>query len=227
MKAYGSNARYKRARETWRSLTGDTNQEAQHKFRWEPATGRVAAGWQLACRASSDLRAMSSRAAEIAALTKKGYTINKFKINILRVKNQKVAAQPHLAMAGVNTSALISWCKEVGKATRDENPDRTTASKKIVDKKARAIEDAESKRRANEWRSAMTRKTQGKKHAHWHALSRLAYRWARGPAGWNHASMVNDSAHTAIPDLHPGAKPYDEVTNADGEAANHHETQST
>ena len=63
---------YSRAREVWRSLASSTDTTDEHKFRWEPATGRIAAGQQGATRISADLRAMSCRAQEIAALVKKG-----------------------------------------------------------------------------------------------------------------------------------------------------------
>ena len=201
---------YSRAREIWRSLASSTDTTDEHKFRWEPATGRIAAGQQGATRISADLRAMSCRAQEIAALVKKGFATTDGRVEALCLRNRKAAGCKHIADSGVNASGLLGWCKEVEKAATAADHGRICAIRKVLDKKAAKIEDDDSRERAVEWRNTMTRGGNGKRPVHGKMLSRLAYRWVKGLAGWDHAKLIKENDQDSIPELQPGDKPYDE-----------------
>ena len=75
---------YARARMAWHSLDSSAPRQAAEKFRWEPATGKLACRNAGATGTSACLRGMAQRIAESSALLRKGAT----------VEHPQVAGQP-------------------------------------------------------------------------------------------------------------------------------------
>ena len=100
------------------------------------------------------------------------------------------------------------------KAVRLNDKARVAALANTTVVKAKKLEAADAAARAKSWREALTRQQPGSScSGHGSRLSRLAFRWVTGVAGWTSGTLDVEGYDDAVPECPPGGK-----LEADGDA---------
>ena len=85
----------------------------------------------------------------------------------------------------VNIGSLRAWCKAVETHLEKNQIQKVQALVKLLEAKTKKMEDKEVASRRKAWRKAFTTPTaQRAPSGMGRPLSRLAYRWVKGIAGW-------------------------------------------
>ena len=207
---------YNRARLAWHSLLSTTPKESQHRFRWEAATGRTAHPNVGASAATALLRAMIRRLDDSMSLTRKGTPAEDSRIRANMANNVSACSKKELVSPEISLTAVRAWCTQADAAITKGELAKAEKLVATMTKKAKKMEDAESKARQKEWVKALTRTTAHtpSDSGHGKQLSKLAFRWIKGLAGWTRSSVGSTLDEAAIPDTEPGAPPAKDDTAA-------------
>ena len=115
---------YKKARGTWNNLMAADDGALEHKFRWEPATGKTAQSDCGASALSAELRAMARRAHDLSRFIAAGNTPSPQRVRNFGKRNltscEKKCAQDHAL--GIRT--LPTWCSHADNAVTPSNWNR-------------------------------------------------------------------------------------------------------
>ena len=106
--------------------------------------------------------------------------------------------------------ALEQWWANVEKVFTSEDHSRAINLTKVMEKKAEKMELTNARERKTSWKQALTRKNATRKPPHGHSLSKHAFQWVEGAAGWVTNSMAKASGNHAAPDADPGDRPFDD-----------------
>ena len=203
--AEGFTSWYTRARATLLSLTGESATNQQHAFRWEAATGKLAKKHPGASAASAILRTMVNRAREAATAHRRHGPVPA--VTKLLAANLRDAEKNEIAEAGIAKTTLLAWCGFVDKAVRLDDAARVAVLANTIVVKAKKLEAADAAARSKGWRDALTRQQPSTCHTgHGNRLSRLAFRWVKGVAGWTSSTLDADRYDDAVPECAPGSK---------------------
>ena len=203
--ADGFNSWYAKARSSLLSLTCQQTEVQQPKFRWEPATGRLAREQPGATNASAILRTLGNRTREAARVARlHGHNTE---VSRLLAANGRDVKRKELKEAGVAVATLAAWASYVEQAIAAGNQKRAAELANVVIARAKKIEKEQADERTRQWRSAMTRETPGAKESgHGKRLSRLAFRWVKGGVSGNAGGTDVQGYDNDVPDCDPGEK---------------------
>ena len=200
---------YKKARLVWHSLLSTQPRVDTHKFRWEAATGKIACPDMGASAISATLRAMARRLDDSILLMKKGVPAADSRIRTNSANNFKACEKKMLRSPDVNSVGLRSWCVLTDKALHADDLDKAAKLLSTLTKKALKLEEKQSKAVQCKWKQALTQSSgfKRKDSGHGGRLSRLAYRWVKGVAGWSRSTVGPAGDEAAIPSAEPGDHP--------------------
>ena len=208
---------YSRARTVWHSLLATTPKVREHCFRWEPAAGRMARPDAGAPAASATLRAMARKLDDSIGLLKKGVRPTDPCVRANSANNIRACGKKELRSPDVKFTALRSWCTQADAALGSGNTPKAEQLLSTIKKKAKALEDEDSKKRQLLWRKALTRTSvQAKRDSgHGKQLSKLAFQWIRGITGWTRSSTGRATEEDIIPDADNSDKEPPKLDSAD------------
>ena len=211
---------YKSARAVWHSLLATEPGPERHRFRWEAAAGRTARPEPGASATSAILRAMARRLDDSIALLRKGTSPKDPRITANSAGNVKTCNSKQLRSPEVNLPGVRSWCVQAEKALSAGDAVKASQLLKTIKKKAQGLETDEAKQRQRRWVKALTcTAEQAKRHSgHGQRLSRLAFRWVKGVAGWSRSTVGCTHEEDALPAAEPGSAPLPDDGTAKGEA---------
>ena len=123
----------------------------------------------------------------------------------------------------VNLAGLRSLCALADKALQANDLDKVNRLIDTLNKKALVIETKLSKEVQSKWKQALTQTstTTTKKSGHGDRLSRLAYRWVKGIAGWSRSTIGQESEDDKVPSAEPGDRPEQISVGEQAQQTNH------
>jgi len=200
---------YRQARQVWHSLLGTQPQVSNHRFRWEAATGKIACPDMGASAVSATLRAMARRLDDSIQLVSKGMPATDSRIRTNVSNNAKACEMKILRSPDVNLAGLRAWCSLSDKALLESDFGKASTLLGTLGKKALKLEEKQSKEVQTKWKQALTQSSamKVKSRGHGGRLSRLAYRWVKGVAGWSRSTVGPAGDEHCIPEADPGDRP--------------------
>ena len=183
---------YKGAREEFMSLTGRHAPHTQHKLVWGSAGRRIASQYPGSNFESSCWRAAASAAHDAAKLWKAPEN--------RRTAVWSVAVLAHTAALRLKLRGkcptipadqleqMRSWCSRLEEANLVTSSFRCASLAKVATIKAEKVETALCRARQNGWKEALGAGLWADGRAK--APTRLAYRWAKGFAGWTRSCVA-------------------------------------
>ena len=175
----------KLARQEWSEIAGEELQFKECRFKWTSAVSRTASPWDGSTATSLAWRCLARRAGDIPRL-------------LARVPWQKVhfdAVTGHLlaaskasaslpnAMRQIHGQQLDAWAVSFRSATKACSLQWLKSLEKLADIKAGALETETCRCRSHEWQVGIGAKAAVDRPKPT-APTKLAFRWMRGPIGW-------------------------------------------
>ena len=212
---------YCRARSAWHSLMASPPTWGEHKFRWESATGRVARKHAGATTASAALRALARIVDDSIHLVRKGVDPLDPIITAHAAAALRACGKKEMVSPDVNVATLRILCLRINAVLVLGQADAAEKLLRPIAKKADMLEERHTKDRKAQWRAALSRPTPccRRQSGHGERLSRLAYRWVKGVAGWSRSSIGPAVLELVNPDATPGDAPVDIPQNTAGPSA--------
>jgi len=181
----GARCWVKLARQEWSKIAGEDLQFTECRFKWASAVNRAASPWDGSTTTSVAWRTLARRAGDITRLLAR---VPWHKAHIAAVTDHllaagKASASLPNAMRQLHGQQLDAWAASFNSAINVCSVHWLQSLAKLADVKATALEKETCRCRLHEWQVAIGAKPAAGnfKPA---APSKLAFRWMRGPIGW-------------------------------------------
>ena len=224
---------YRNARQEWSSLAGQNLHFQPFKFRWESPCGQLAMPQAGSTPASVMWRTLARRANETSAFLQAG-------LASLRPSQAKLFVEHIAKVAGADSKlsntqgaqhrpAVCAWVRSFLFAVGSNSCTWLSSLQRVADAKARKLEEATTRARLQKWRVAIGAVVNIEGAAK--IPTRLAYRWAKGLAGWQQSPIGSSDSNDWVPNIGSEENPeaceqYLDEAFASNPAAQHMEVQT-
>lgn len=192
---------YTAARQEWSDLASQDLTYKPCRFRWASAVTRSASPWDGSTAASTLWRNLAHRVKDIESLLTRSpfHPIHgKALIDHLKAAGNSAASLPK-AIRAEHEQALNAWAASLHSAIKACSAHWMQSLKNLANTKAKALEAITENCRRTEWQVAIGAKA--KPCATSNAVpTKLAYRWMRGPIGWQAPTEGPAQLNDCIPE---------------------------
>ena len=181
----GAKCWVKMARQEWSNIAGKDLRFKECRFKWRSAVNRSASPWDCSTITSVAWRGLARRAGDIPRLLARApwqQVHYDAVVNHILAAGKASASLPN-AMRQVHGQELDAWAASLSNATKACSFQWLHSLAKLVGIKAAALESVTNRCRLHEWQIAIGAKSAAGclKPT---APTKLAFRWMRGPIGW-------------------------------------------
>ena len=192
---------YKAARAEWSSLAGQALDYRKPRFRWVSAAGPTAKPRPGSPHASATWRSLAKRAQDlIKMMLESNGALSGTKAVVMRGHlgaAQKAAMSLSNSQRETAGRKMLSWGSSLAAAVRTSSVQWIRSLSSVAEIHAKQLEALALNTRRAEWRALV-----GGSDAKPNALaspSKLAHRWVKGLAGWQHSPVGDIQQNDAIP----------------------------